>query len=131
MQMVGIVGLSPEMIAESKKDRPRTVEFVSTQNVVSADAVKIGDPVFILTVPHEDHRHRRCRNYCDGNGVCDHNAADVKRDSGDVYYEERERLLVRLQLKFACVFHLRKVAERECCRALMVEATECSCQRAK
>ena len=53
MQMVGIAGIAPEVIAELKKGRARTIEFVTAQNFISAAAVGVGDPVFVSPVPHE------------------------------------------------------------------------------
>lgn len=130
MQMIGIAGIAPEVIAELKKGRARTIEFINAQNVVSAAAVSVGDPVFISTVPHED------LTAGDAGIIATVTAASVtmQRMAGavpGVYYEERERLSVRLQLKFACTSHIRKIVERGYCRVLMVEVAECSCPRAR
>ena len=130
MQMIGIAGIAPEVIAELKKGRARTIEFINAQNVVSAAAVSVGDPVFISTVPHED------ITTGDTGIIATVTTASVtmQRMSGAVpvvYYEERERLSVRLQLKFACTSHIRKIVERGYCRVLMVEVAECSCPRAR
>ncbi|HJK78070.1 DUF473 domain-containing protein [Methanocorpusculum vombati] len=130
MQMVGIAGIAPEVIAELKKGRARTIEFVNAQNVISAAAVSVGDPVFVSTVPHED------LSSGDAGIIATVTAASVtmQRMSSAVpgiYYEERERLLVRLQMKFACTSHIRKVVERGYCRVLTVEVAECSCPRAR
>jgi len=130
MQIVGIAGIAPEIIAELKKGRARTVEFINAQNVISAAAVSVGDPVFISTVPHED------LSSGDAGVIATVTAASVtmQRMSSTVpgiYYEERERLSVRLQMKFACVSHIRKVVERGYCRVLTVEVVECSCPRAR
>lgn len=54
MQIICIAGISPDVITELKKGRPRTVEFVSAQNVVCAAALSPGDPVYITSVPQED-----------------------------------------------------------------------------
>ncbi|HJJ96553.1 MAG TPA: DUF473 domain-containing protein [Methanocorpusculum sp.] len=130
MQMVGIAGIAPEVIAELKKGRARTIEFINAQNVISAAAVSVGDPVFVSTVPHED------LSSGDAGIVATVTAASVtmQRMSSAVpgiYYEERERLSVRLQMKFACTSHIRKVVEREYCRVLTVEVAECGCPRAR
>ena len=129
MQMVGIAGIAPEVIAELKKGRARTIEFINAQNVISAAAVSVGDPVFVSTVPHED------LSSGDAGIVATVTAASVtmQRMSSAVpgiYYEERERLSVRLQMKFACTSHIRKVVERGYCRVLTVEVAECGCPRA-
>lgn len=130
MQMVGIAGIAPEVIAELKKGRARTIEFINAQNVISAAAVSVGDPVFVSTVPHED------LSSGDAGIVATVTAASVtmQRMSSAVpgiYYEERERLSVRLQMKFACTSHIRKVVERGYCRVLTVEVAECGCPRAR
>ncbi|MCZ9311888.1 MAG: DUF473 domain-containing protein [Methanocorpusculum sp.] len=130
MQMVGIAGIAPEVIAELKKGRARTIEFINAQNVISASTVSVGDPIFISTVPHEDLAAG------DIGIVATVTAASVtmQRISSavpGVYYEERERLSVRLQMKFACTSHIRKVLEHEYCRVLTVEIAECSCPRAR
>ncbi|MCQ2356093.1 MAG: DUF473 domain-containing protein [Methanocorpusculum sp.] len=128
--MVGITGIAPEVIAELKKGQARTIEFINAQNVISAAAVSVGDPVFVSTVPHED------LSSGDAGIVATVTAASVtmQRMSSAVpgiYYEERERLSVRLQMKFACTSHIRKVVERGYCRVLTVEVVECSCPRAR
>ena len=129
MQMVGIAGIAPEVIAELKKGRARTIEFINAQNVISAAAVSVGDPVFVSTVPHEDLFSG------DSGIVATVTAASVtmQRMSSVVpgIYYERERLSVRLQMKFACTSHIRKVVERGYCRVLTVEVAECSCPRAR
>jgi hypothetical protein len=128
--MVGIAGIAPEVVVELKKGRARTVEFVNAQNVVSAVSVNIDDPIFVSTIPHED--------LAPGDvgivATVTATSTIMQRMSNTVpgiYYEERERLLVRLQMKFACTSHIRKILERGYCRILIVEVAECSCPRAK
>ncbi|MDV0444288.1 DUF473 domain-containing protein [Methanorbis rubei] len=130
MQLIGLAGISPEVIVELKKGRPRTVEFVSAQNVVSASAVKVGDPVFISSVPQDD--------LTAGDpgiiATVTASAVTMQRISSavpGVYHEERERLSVRLQLKIACTSHIKRVLDRGCCKVLLVDVVECSCPRAK
>lgn len=128
--MVGIAGIAPEVIAELKKGRARTIEFINAQNVILAAAVSVGDPVFVSTVPHE------ALSSGDAGIVATVTAASVtmQRMSSAVpgiYYEERERLSVRLQMKFACTSHIRKVVERGYCRVLIVEVVEGGCPRAR
>lgn len=130
MQMVGIAGIAPEVIAELKKERERTIEFINAQNVISVAAVSVGDPVFVSTVPHED------LSSGEAGIVATVTAASVtmQRMSSAVPgidYEERERLSVRLQMKFACTSHIRKIVERGYCRVLIVEVAECGCPRAR
>lgn len=130
MQMVGIAGIAPEVIAELKKERERTIEFINAQNVISVAAVSVGDPVFVSTVPHED------LSSGEAGIVATVTAASVtmQRMSSAVPgidYEERERLSVRLQMKFACTSHIRKIVECGYCRVLIVEVAECGCPRAR
>lgn len=130
IQMIGIAGIAPEVIAELKKGRARTIEFINAQNVISAASVSVGDSIFISTIPHED------LSPGDAGIVATVTAASVtmQRMSGAVpgiYYEERERLSVRLQMKIACTSHIRKIVERGYCRVLTVEIAECSCPRAR
>ena len=130
MQMVGIAGIAPEFIGELKKGRARTVEFVNAQNVISAASVSVGDPIFVSTVPHED------LTTGDAGIVATVTAVSVTMQrmssaAPGIYYEERERLSVRLQMKFACTSHIRKVVERRNCHVLTVEVAECSCPRVR
>jgi hypothetical protein len=130
MRIVGIAGITPEVIVELKKGRARTVEFINAQNVISAAAVNVDDPIFVSTVSHED------LSPGDVGIIATVTAASVitQRISNSVpniYHEERERLSVRLQMKFACTSHIRKIVERGYCRVLMVEVAECSCPRAR
>ncbi len=130
MQLIGLAGISPEVIAELKKGRPRTVEFVSAQNVVSASSVHVGDAVFLSSVPQDD------LTAGDTGIVAMVTAAatTMQRISSTVpgvYYEERERLSVRLQLKTACTSHVKQVLDRGCCKVLRVDVVECSCPRVR
>lgn len=130
MQIICIAGISPDVITELKKCRPRTVEFVSAQNVVSASALSPGDSVYITSVPQDD--------LTTGDtgiiAVVTAAATAMQRISSSVpgvYYEERERLSVRLQLKYSCTSHIRKVLERGCCKVLLADVAECNLPRAK
>lgn len=130
MQVIGITGIVPEILAELKLGKPRTLEFVSAQNVVSAAAVPVGETVFISTVPQED------LTTGDAGILAIVLAASVamQRVSSaipGVYYEERERLSVRLQLKYSCVSHVRAVTQRGCCVVLRLDVLDCTCPRVR
>ena len=116
MQMVGIAGIAPEVIGELKKGRARTVEFVNAQNVISVphEDLTTGDAGIVATVTAVSVTMQRMSSAAPG-----------------IYYEERERLSVRLQMKFACTSHIRKVVERRNCHVLTVEVAECSCPRVR
>jgi hypothetical protein len=130
MQMVGFAGIAPEVIIELKKGRTRTLEFINAQNVISAVSVNVDDLIFVSTISHED------LSPGDGGIVATVTATStimqrMSSTAPGIYYEERERLLVRLQMKFACTSHIRKILERGYCRVLIVEVAEYSCPRAK
>ena len=130
MQVIGITGIVPEILTELKQGKPRTLEFVSAQNVVSAAAVSVGETVFVSAVPQED------LTTGDAGILATVLAASVamQRVSSvipGVYYEERERLSVRLQLKYSCASHVRTVTQRGCCSVLRVDVLDCSCPRVR
>ncbi len=130
MQVIGITGIMPEILAELKQGKPRTLEFVSAQNVVSAAAVSVGETVFISAVPQED------LTTGDAGILATVLTASVamQRVSSaipGVYYEERERLSVRLQLKYSCTSRVKAVTQRGCCAILRVDVLDCTCPRVR
>lgn len=130
MQVIGITGIIPEIITELKRGNPRTLEFVSAQNVVSTSSVRVGDTVFISSVPQEDLS-------IGDNGILATVLAStvamqrVSSGISGVYYEERERLSIRLQLKYVSCARVRSIKQRGCCSALCVDVLDCNCPRVK
>lgn len=130
MKIIGITGISPEIISELKKGKPRTLEFVTAQNVVSAAGVSIGDSVFVTATALED------LSTGDSGIIVQILASSItmQRVSGAVhgiYYEERERLSVRLQMKYSCASHVKTIVQRGHCEPLLIDVAECVLHRVK
>jgi hypothetical protein len=130
MNITGITGIAPEIIAELKKGQPRTLELITAQNVVSAATVSVSDRIFITSVPQEDVSPG-------DSGILVQTLATsitMQRISGAVhgaYYEERERLSVRLQVKYSCTSHVRVVVRRGHCEPFQVDVAECVLHRVR
>ena len=54
MSFAALTGISPAIIEELKRGRPRTVELTSAHNVITLTGVKAGDHVFMTSLDMED-----------------------------------------------------------------------------
>jgi hypothetical protein len=124
-----LTGISPAIIAELKKYRPRTLELQSAHNIITLMDVLPGDHIFLTEIDLDD--------LCLGDqgiivevlGI----TINMKRMIEYVqpfYCEERERMSARLKVKYVDKTFAKCVEGREWVKPTIVEIVKSSVFRA-
>jgi hypothetical protein len=99
MKIAAITGISPNVIAELKKGKPRTLELQSAHNIITLTDVLPGDHVFMTHIDLDD--------VCSGDpGIIVEvlsitiNMKRMVEYINPYYYEEKERMSARIQVKY-------------------------------
>jgi hypothetical protein len=129
MSFAALTGISPAIIAELKLGRPRTVELTSAHNVITLTGVKAGDHVFLTTLDCADLGPGDSGMMVEVNSV----AISMKRViefTNPLFFEERERMAARIQVKYCGTSKVKKVVSRGMGRPVVVDAVKTSCYNA-
>ncbi len=127
MKCAALTGISPEVIRDLREGRPRTIELQSTQNIVTIAGIESGTSVqiFMTSTDVDD------LGPGDG-GICVDllsSSISMKRIveySKGIYYEERERMSARVQVKYCFSSVVRAVFHEELCSPTYVEVLKSS-----
>lgn len=131
MRCAALTGISPEVIREIKAGRPRTIELQSAHNIVTIASIEPGEEthIFMTTVDLAD--------LAPGDaGICAFvlsSSIAMKRlveFSRGGYYEERERLSARVQVKYCASAVIRDVHRGGLTQPTEVEVLKSSCYHA-
>jgi len=131
MKCAALTSISPEVIKDLKTGRPRTIELQSTNNIVTIAEVEPGPEthIFMTSVDTED--------LSPGDvGICVYVLAtslSMKRIvefSQGAYYEERERMSARVQVKYCASSVVKEVFNEGLCKPTAVEVLKSSCYHA-
>jgi len=131
MKCAALTSISPEVIKDLKTGRPRTIELQSTNNIVTIAEVEPGPEthIFMTSVDTED--------LSPGDvGICVYVLAtslSMKRIvefSQGSYYEERERMSARVQVKYCATSVVKEVFNEGLCKPTAVEVLKSSCYHA-
>jgi hypothetical protein len=131
MRCAALTGISPEVIRDLRTGRPRTIELQSTHNVVTISGFEPGSEVqiFMTSTDIEDLGPG-------DTGICVDllsSAISMKRIveySQGVYYEERERMSARVQVKYCFSSVVKEVFHESLCAPTEVETLKSSCYHA-
>lgn len=131
MRCAALTGISPDVIKDLRRGKPRTIELQSTHNIVSIATVKPGPDshIFMTSVDLEDLDPG-------DQGICVivlATAVSMKRMmefSHGSYFEERERMSARIQVKYCASSVVKKVFHEELCGPTQVEVIKSSCYHA-
>ena len=131
MMCAALTGISPEVIRDLRTGRPRTIELQSTHNVVTISGFEPGSEVqiFMTSTDIEDLGPG-------DTGICVDllsSAISMKRIveySQGVYYEERERMSARVQVKYCFSSVVKEVFHESLCAPTEVETLKSSCYHA-
>ena len=131
MRCAALTGISPEIIRELKNGRPRTIELQSAHNIVTIATVEPGP---------ENHLFMTAIDLADlgpgDAGICVYVLAttiSMKRIvefSHGSYYEERERMAARVQVKYCSSSVIKEVFHEGICQPTEVEVLKSSCYHA-
>jgi hypothetical protein len=131
MRCAALTGISPEIIKELKGGRPRTIELQSAHNIVTIANVKPGPEthMFITSIDLADLGPGDA-------GICVYvlsTAISMKRivefNHGS-YYEERERMSARVQVKYCAASVIKEVFHEGLMLPMEVEVLKSSCYHA-
>jgi len=131
MKCAALTGISPDVIKDLRGGKPRTIELHSTHNIVSIAGVKPGPEshVFMTSVDLEDLDSG-------DHGICVIVVAtslSMKRMveySHGLYFEEREQMSARIQVKYCASSVVRQVFREGLCGPTTVEVLKSSCYHA-
>lgn len=131
MKCAALTGISPEVIRSLRTGKPRTIELQSTHNIVTIAGVEPGPEVhiFMTSVDLEDLSPGDA-------GICVDLLSSVismKRIveySQGLYYEERERMSARVQVKYCSSSVVKEVFHDGLCSPTEVEVLKSSCYHA-
>jgi hypothetical protein len=131
MRCAAITGIAPEVIKEIRAGRPRTIELQSTHNIVSMAAVEPGPEthIFMTSIDLADLGPGDA-------GICVYvlsSSITMKRIvefSQGRYYEERERMSARVQVKYCASSIIKEVFHEGLMQPTEVEVLKSSCYHA-
>jgi hypothetical protein len=131
MKCAALTGISPEIIKDLRGGKPRTIELQSMHNIVSIAEVKPGPDshIFMTSIDLEDLDPG-------DQGICVIVLAisvSMKRMvefSHGLYYEERERMSARIQVKYCASSVVKQVFRERVFGPTTVEVLKSSCYHA-
>jgi len=131
MRCAALTSISPEVIRDLRSGRPRTIELQSTHNIVTLAGVEPGPDVhiFMTSIDTEDLSPG-------DSGICVFlisSAISMKRIveySQGSYYEERERMSARIQVKYCASSLVKEVFHEGLCSPTQVEVLKSACYHA-
>ena len=131
MRCAALTGIAPEVIKDIRAGRPRTIELQSTHNIVTMATVEPGPEthIFMTSIDIEDLGPGDA-------GICAYvlsSSIAMKRIvefSHGRYYEERERMSARVQLKYCATSVIKEVFHEGLMQPTEVEVLKSSCYHA-
>jgi hypothetical protein len=131
MKCAALTGISPEIIKDLRGGKPRTIELQSMHNIVSIAEVKPGPDshIFMTSIDLEDLDPG-------DQGICVivmATSISMKRMvefSHGMYYEERERMSARIQVKYCASSIVKGVYREGVFGPTNVEVLKSSCYHA-
>ena len=131
MRCAALTGIAPEVIKDIKAGRPRTIELQSTHNIVTMATVTPGPKthLFMTSIDLEDLGPG-------DTGICVYvlsSSISMKRIvefSHGKYYEERERMSARVQMKYCASSIIKEVFHEGLMQPTEVEVLKSSCYHA-
>jgi len=131
MKCAALTGISPEIIKDLRGGKSRTIELQSMHNIVSIAEVKPGPDshIFMTSIDLEDLDPG-------DQGICVivlATSVSMKRMvefSHGLYYEERERMSARIQVKYCASSVVKQVFRESVFGPTTVEVLKSSCYHA-
>jgi len=131
MKCAALTGIAPEVIRDLKTGRPRTIELQSAHNIVTIANVEPGPEVHIFMTSVD------AGDLSPGDaGICVYlisTSIAMKRIveySRGMYYEERERMSARIQVKYCAASTIKEVFRGSLTEPTEVEVLKSSCYHA-
>ena len=131
MKCAALTGISPDIIKDLKTGKPRTIELQSTHNIVTIAEVEPGPEthIFMTSIDLAD--------LSPGDpGICAYVLATnitmkrIVEFSHGSYFEERERMSARVQVKYCASSVVKEVFHKGMTSPTAVEVLKSSCYHA-
>jgi hypothetical protein len=132
MRCAALTGIAPEVIKDIRAGKPRTIELQSTHNIVTLASVEPGPEthIFMTSIDLDDLGPGDA-------GICVYVLSlsiTMKRlveyTHGGRYFEERERMSARVQVKFCATSVIKDVHHEGLTEPVEVEVLKSSCYHA-
>jgi hypothetical protein len=129
MNCLALTGISPGVIAEVKQGKPRTLELQSAHNIITITTANPGDCLFLTQVDLED------LSPGDSGIIVEMISINISMKRliemiNPLYYEERERMSARVQVKFLDSTHVKSVEGKDWVSPTSVDVIKSSCYHA-
>lgn len=129
MNCYALTGISPEVIRELQKGKPRTIELQSTHNVVTLAGLEPGAAVFMTSVDLEDISPGDTGIIVELISVNITMKRIVEFTQG-LHYEERERMSARIKVRCIGSSTVKTVSLESMIRPVSVEVVKSACYHA-
>ena len=129
MNCYALTGISPEVIRELQKGKPRTLELQSTHNVVTLAGLEPGAAVFMTSVDLEDISSGDTGIIVELISVSITMKRIVEFTQG-LHYEERERMLARIKVRCVGSSTVKTVSLESMIRPVSVDVVKSACYHA-
>ncbi|KUG20800.1 MAG: DUF473 domain-containing protein [Methanomicrobiaceae archaeon] len=129
MKYTALTGISPSVIAELKMGKPRTLELQSAHNIISLTDSSPGDCIFMTSIDLED------LSSGDPGIVVSLNAININMKRvveylNPLYFEERERMSARIQVRYLDSARVKDVEGQSWGKPTRVELVRSACYHA-
>ncbi len=129
MKCYALTGISPQVMAELREGKARTLELQSTHNVVTLAGINPGDPVFMTSVDLED------LSPGDTGIVVEVLSLNITMKriveySHGLHYEERERMSARIKVRCIGGSTVKSVTVEGFTRPISVDVMKTACYHA-
>jgi hypothetical protein len=129
MNCYALTGISPEVIRELQKGKPRTLELQSTHNVVTLAGLEPGAAVFMTSVDLED------LSSGDNGIIVELMSVSITMKrivefSQGLHYEERERMSARIKVRCVGSSTVKNVSIESMIRPVSVDVVKSACYHA-
>jgi hypothetical protein len=129
MNCYALTGISPEVIRELQKGKPRTIELQSTHNVVTLAGLEPGAAVFMTSVDLEDISAGDTGIIVELMSVNITMKRIVEFTQG-LHYEERERMSARIKVRCVGSSTVKTVSLESMIRPVSVDVVKSACYHA-
>ncbi|HSQ93805.1 MAG TPA: DUF473 domain-containing protein [Methanoregula sp.] len=131
MRCAALTGIAPDVIRDIKAGRPRTIELQSTHNIVTLGSVEPGPNthIFMTSIDLADLGPG-------DTGICVYVLAlsitmkRIMEFSHGMYFEERERMAARVQVKYCASSIIKEVFHEGLMQPTEVEVLKSACYHA-
>ncbi|MCX6694091.1 MAG: DUF473 domain-containing protein [Methanomicrobiales archaeon] len=125
MLCAALTGITPEVIQDLKRGKPRTLELQSTHNIIALADVDLGAHIFISSVDIEDLSVGDAGIVVEVLGI----SIMMKRMIGfshGLHYEERERMSARIKVKSCGASTVKAIYNEGFVKPTTVEVLRCA-----